>query len=180
MPGCLSSHQHWQAEAGFLPGPFALQLWPLVLLLRDRRSPRLELSACRQPSARPALPASQLVSGERPAPRPPCPSEHTGHAQAHAGVDSDPDLKELCGSLSVEGAGGTVAGWGVEPTPARKKQRWKDRPEAPALRGLDRPPCFPVLPLGVPRGLHPLLGPSSPLLRAPGNQLQLLRSAHLG
>lgn len=103
-------------------------------------------------------------SGEHPPPRPPCPSEHTDHTQAHAGMDSDPDLKELCGSLSVEGAGGTVAGWGVEPTPARKKQRWKDRPEAPALRGLDRPPCFPVLPLGVPRRPSP---PSRPVFSTP-------------
>lgn len=68
MPGCPSSHQHWQAEAGFLPGRFALQLWPLVVLLRDRRSPRLELSACHRPSARPAPPASQLQVRGAPAP----------------------------------------------------------------------------------------------------------------
>ena len=94
-------------------------------------------------------------------------------------MDSDLDLKELCSSLSIEGAGGMVAGWGVERTLARKKQRWKDRPEALALRGRTALPASPSSRSASPRGLHSLLSPSSPLLRAPSNQPQLLHSAHL-
>lgn len=146
MPGCPSSHQHWQAEAGFLltpPGPcLPFSFGPLSSSCVTAAVPGLSCqpAAGRVPGQPHRPPSSR--SGERPAPRPPCPSEHTDHAQAYTGMDSDPDLKELCGSLSVEGAGGKVAGWGLEPTPARNKQRWKDRPEALAGPPWPGPPSL--------------------------------------
>ena len=183
MPGCPGSHQHWQAEAGFLltpPGPrLPFSFGPASSSCVTAALPGLS----RQPATGrvPGQPHRPPSSGsrERPAPRPPRPSEHTDHAQADTAMDSDLDLKELCGSLSIEGAGGMVAGWGVERTLARKKQRWKDRPEALALRGRTALPASPSSRSASPRGLHSLLSPSSPLLRAPGNQPQLLHSAHL-